>query len=70
MHHSLTRIRYARYSTAGFHQLSIRYTRDASVKFNATPPAFKLTKKTVTWTLFTARPLSASFTPKQEHDTH
>lgn len=44
----------ARYSTAGFHQLSMRYTRDASVKFKATPPAFKLTKKTVTSTLFTA----------------
>jgi hypothetical protein len=38
---------------AGFHQLSMRYTRDASVKFNATPPAFKLTRNTVTPTLFT-----------------
>ena len=39
--------------TAGFHQLSMRYTRDASVKFRATPPAFKLTRKTVTSILFT-----------------
>ena len=31
----------------------MRYTRDASVKFRATPPAFKLTRKTVTSTLFT-----------------
>lgn len=45
---------YLRNSTAGFHQLSIRYTREASVRFSATPPAFKLTRKTVTWTLFTA----------------
>jgi hypothetical protein len=39
--------------TAGFHQLSMRYTRDASVRLSATPPAFKLTRKTVTCTLFT-----------------
>jgi hypothetical protein len=31
----------------------MRYTRDASVKFRATPPAFKLTRKTVTSILFT-----------------
>jgi hypothetical protein len=34
--------------TAGFHQLSIRYTRDASVKLSATPPAFRLTRNMVT----------------------
>jgi hypothetical protein len=39
--------------TAGFHQLSIKYTRDASVKLSATPPAFRLTRKMVTCTLFT-----------------
>jgi hypothetical protein len=39
--------------TAGFHQLSIRKTREASVRLRATPPAFKLTRKTVTCVLFT-----------------
>ena len=41
--------------TAGFHQLSIRYTRDASVKLSATPPAFRLIRNTVTCTLFTKK---------------
>jgi len=36
-----------------YHQLSMRYTLDASVKFSATPPAFSDTKNTVTSTLFT-----------------
>ena len=31
----------------------MRYTLDASVRFRATPPAFKLTRKMVTSTLFT-----------------
>src|SRR6267142_2471466 len=39
--------------TAGFHQLSMRYTRDASVRLSATPPAFRLTRNIVTSTLFT-----------------
>lgn len=40
--------RHSKMLTAGFHQLSIRKTREASVKFNATPPAFRLTRNTVT----------------------
>jgi hypothetical protein len=31
----------------------MRYTREASVRLSATPPAFKLTRNTVTSTLFT-----------------
>ena len=46
--------------TAGFYQLSMRCTRGSSVKFNATPPAFKLTKNTVTPTLFTEKALNGS----------
>src|SRR6266403_3179356 len=44
---------------AGFHQLPIRYTRDASVKLSATPPAFRLTRNIVTCTLLTLKKISA-----------
>jgi hypothetical protein len=47
--------------TAGFHQLSIRYTRDASVKLSATPPAFRLTRNMVTSTLFTLRKKNSDY---------
>lgn len=47
-------ITYCNKRTAGFHQLSIKNTRDASVRLSATPPAFRLTRKTVTFTLFTS----------------
>lgn len=56
--------------TAGFHQLSIKKTREASVKFNATPPAFKLTRNTVTWTLFTLSIVNVLVPDKSHNITH
>ena len=44
----------------------MRYTREASVKFRATPPAFKLTRKTVTSTVFTEKMLSWTRNAKQQ----